>query len=433
MIKPRFPRPRRIFVASTLGGLAAIGSVVVLRNMGLLHLAKSAPRPFSYEELTGSIFLPPPRNPSRPPLTRELAIPPFPDATSVWGATGRDPRGHIWVGISASSPGMSAHLMEYDPDADALRDRGAVVEQLKAAGILRPGEGQIKIHSKIVTGDDGWLYFTSTDEEGESDTTLPRWGSHLWRIHPELHRWEHLMAVPEGLVAVNGVGRSIFALGYWGHVLYRYDTQTGEIARTVVGSVPGHVSRNFLADVEGHAYVPRVAATADGSLSAQLVQYDSALREIATTPLEFYLRNGSPAENHGIVGLAFLQDGSLLFTTHSGQLYRVEPRRRAPARVTALGWFHPEGEAYAPSLFALGSSLISGVTQRSGRYEWVVFELNTRVSAAFLLDTKKLEKLLLYGSISRDNAGRFYVGGWASASDESGNLRPLILQLVLPS
>ena len=431
MINWRFSRPRRVFIGLTLVGLAGTGSVAVLRQMGLLHLAKSAPRQFSYEELTGSVFLPPPQNSGRAPLTRELAIPPFPDATSVWGATGRDPRGHIWVGISASSPGMSAHLMEYDPDADALRDHGAVVEQLKAAEIFRPGEGQIKIHSKIVPGEDGWLYFASTDEEGESDTTLPRWGSHLWRIHPELHRWEHLIAVPEGLVAVNGVGRNIFALGYWGHVLYRYDTQTGDIAHTVIGSVPGHVSRNFLADVRGHAYVPRVAARADGSLSAQLVQYDSALLEIAATPLEFYLRKGSPAENHGIIGLAFLQDGSLLFTTHSGQLYRVEPQPRAAAQVTALGWFHPEGEAYAPSLFALGSSLISGVAQRSGRYEWVVFELNTRVSAAIPVDTKNLERLLLYGSISRDDAGRFYVGGWASAG--SGNQRPVVLQLLVPS
>lgn len=427
----RSSRPRRIIIASTLAGLAGIGSVAVLRNMGLLRLGKPAARQFSYEELTGSIFLPPPRNPSRPPRTRALAIPSFPDATSVWGATGRDPRGHIWVGVSANAPGMSAHLMEYDPNVDSWRDHGAVVEQLKAAGIFRPGEGQIKIHSKIVTAADGRLYFASTDEEGESETTLPRWGSHLWRIGPERRRWEHLMAVPEGLVAVNGVGRHIFALGYWGHVLYRYDTQTGDTARTLAGSVPGHVSRNFLADARGHVYVPRVAAMADGSLFAQLVEYDSALREIAATPLEFYLRKGPPADNHGIVGLAFLQDGSLLFTTHSGQLYRVEPQSRAPATVTALGWFHPEGEAYAPSLFVLGGSLICGVTQRSGRYEWVVFELHSRVSAAFPLDTENLGKLLLYGSISRDDAGRFYVGGWASRM--SGGQRPVVLQLLVPS
>jgi hypothetical protein len=237
------------------------------------------------------------------------------------------------------------------------------------------------------------------------------------------------MAVPEGLVAVNGVGRYIFALGYWNHVLYQYDVRTGDTARVVAGSVSGHVSRNFLADAKGHAYVPRVTTMQDGSLFAQLVEYDSALQEISAAPLQFYFGMGSPAENHGIVGLAFLSGGGLLFTTHIGQLYLVEPQPRSPAKVTTLGWFHPEGEAYAPSLFVLGGSLVSGVTYRSGRYEWVVFELNSRLSAAFPLDTKKLEKLLLYGSISRDDAGRCYVGGWAS--DGLGSQRPLLLQVLL--
>lgn len=416
-----------MLLALGLAGLAGVGGVVGLRQLGRLGRGTPATRQYSYAELTGSVFLPTPENPGRSPLTRELRVPAFPNATSVWGATGRGPRGRIWIGVSASSPGMSAHLMEYDPDGGAWHDRGAVVEQLKAAGMLRAGEGQVKIHSKIITGQDGLLYFASADDEGESDGVPPRWGSHLWRIRPGSNRWEHLTAVAEGLVAVNGVGRNLFALGYWGHVLYRYDIETGGVARRVVGSTGGHVSRNFLADVRGHAYVPRVSAGPDGRPSAQLVELDSELVEIAATPLEFYLGSGSPRGNHGIVGLAFLSDGSLLFTTHRGHLYRVEPRTHGSAKVTALGWFHPEGEAYAPSLFALGGGLVAGVARRSGRYQWVVFELITGISAAFPLDTKSLEKLLLYGSISRDDQGQCYVGGWAAA--DSGGQRPIVLQL----
>ena len=54
---------------------------------------------------------------------------------------------------------MSAHLLQYDPETDAWEDRGSVVDQLRAAGRHRQGEGQIKIHSRIITADDGWLYF----------------------------------------------------------------------------------------------------------------------------------------------------------------------------------------------------------------------------------------------------------------------------------
>jgi len=352
----------------------------------------------------------------------------MPDASSVWGATGRDASGRVWVGVSTSSSRTSARLLEYDPPAGAWHERGAVVERLKAAGVYREGESQIKIHSKIVPAGDGWLYFASTDEGGEVPGTVhPRWGGHLWRIHPETYGWEHLLAVPEGLVAVNGVGRYVFALGYWGHVLYRYDTLTAQTRRTVVGSVGGHVSRNFLADIRGHAYVPRVRAEAGGGLSAALVEYDSDLRELAATPLEFYLRGGSADSNHGIVGLAFLPDGRLLFTTHRGHLYAIDPRGSGAAVVTPLGWFHPNGEAYAPSLFFLGGSFVAGVTQRAGRYDWVVFELKTGTSLAAPLDTKGLQSVLLYGSISRDNAGRVYVVGWAA--NPTAGYRPLVLQI----
>lgn len=426
-------RRNALFVAAATVIAAAVGVVALVASGARHGIADPRGEPLTYAELTGSVFLSPPGDPSRPPRVRPLALPHFPDATSVWGATGRDPRGRIWVGVSASGPGMSAHLLQYDPDADAWHDRGAVVEQLKLAGRHRAGEGQSKIHSKIVTGDDGSLYFASTDEEGEDPRTMkpPRWGGHLWRIHPEDLRWEHLLAVPEGLIAVSGVGRYVFALGYWNHVLYRYDTHTRETRRTVVGSAGGHVSRNFVADAAGHAYVPRLAARADGTLASALVEFDSELRQLAATPLQSYLGGGSPEANHGITGLAYLGDGRLLFITHPGQLYLIEPQRAQPARVTALGWFHPAGESYAPSLFALGGSFAAGVAHRAARYEWVVFELRTRAAIAQPLETGGLQKLLLYGSISRDNAGRFYVGGWASAG--AGGQRPVVLQIAAGS
>lgn len=386
-----------------------------------------------YEAQTGSIYLPLPKNPFQAPIVRELTTPSFANANSVWGATGRDDYGGIWVGVSASQKGMSAHLMHYDPVLDAWQDRGNVVDQLRAAGLHREGEGQVKIHSKIIPANDGWLYFASMDEEGEKAAThmLPRWGGHLWRIHPRTHQWQHLMATQEGLVAAAGVGRYIYALGYWGHVLYQYDTSTRATKRIVVGSVGGHVSRNFIVDARGHAYVPRLISPTDGRVVTELVEYDVNLREVAATLLKFYNGPESVGRYHGIIGLAYLADGKIVFTTHYGQLYSIAPQPGRPSVVTALGWFHPAGEAYAPSLFSFrGQSLLAGVTQREGRYEWVVFDLESRFSFAFPLDTKALKDVLLYGSITRDNAGRFYVGGWAAAP--SGNARPLVLQITAP-
>lgn len=385
----------------------------------------------SYEELTGSRFLPAPSEPFQSPRVRELSLPRFEDATSIWGATGRDVRGHIWVGVSANSNGMSARLFEYDPNADLWHDRGAVLDQLKAASLYRKGEGQIKIHSKVVPGADGWLYFASTDEEGEQADVeaLPRWGGHLWRIHPERHTWQHLLAVRDGLVAVSGAGQYVYALGYWGHVLYQYDQATRRTKRVVVGSFGGHVSRNFIADMRGHAYVPRLIAGPRGKPSAALVEYDASLNELAATPLKFYLDRRSLESNHGIIALAYLPGGRMLFATHAGYLYLIEPRDGGPAKVTAVGWLHPSGSAYTPSLFSLGGNhLIGGVARRRRNFEWVVFDLQSGRSKAFPLDTKGLKQVLLYGSVSRDNAGRAYVVGWAERESRRGQ-RPLVLQI----
>ena len=89
----------------------------------------------------------------------EIPLPPSFPAEAIWGATGRDTSGHIWVGVSTRGYGPSAHLLEYAPDTGKFRDRGDVVSELKHAGVWRVGEEQTKIHTKIFQAEDGYLYF----------------------------------------------------------------------------------------------------------------------------------------------------------------------------------------------------------------------------------------------------------------------------------
>ena len=150
---------------------------------------------------------------------------------------------------------------------------------------------------------------------------------------------------------------------------------------------------------------------------------------MAATPLEYYAGGVSIDQNHGIVGVAYLSDGRLAFTTHRGQLYLIEPRADGAAKVSALGWFHPQAGTYAPSLFAVdGRRFVAGVTQRGRRFDWVTFDLQSKKSVAHQVDTKGLRDVLLYCSMARDNVGRFYLGGWAS--NGKGGQRPLLLQVT---
>lgn len=359
---------------------------------------------------------------------RLLGVPDLPDADAVWGATGRDSRGRIWIGVSGKRFGSSGHLLCYDPLTDAWTVAGRVLDHIARAGRAAPGAGQVKLHSRIVQAEDGWLYFTSMDEEGEREdgTALPRWGSHLWRIHPDTFEWQHRYGTTDALIALGAAGRTVFALGYWNHVLVRHDIATGDTRRTVVGSVGGHISRNLVVDARGHAFVPRVSA---GGGRTELVEFDAELQPLAASVLEGYAMPGDPGANHGITGLATREDGYSWFTTHTGRLYGLEPRGRGAAHLRALGDLHPAGGGYAPSLFALNEGrTVAGVVQRGTRFDWVERDPVRGGADSRPLDTRALSGLLLYGSMTRDDEGRFYVVGRADA--EGGGHRPVVLQLT---
>ena len=371
-----------------------------------------------------------------PPKVSVVPLPEFGGSHAIWGATGQDSRGHIWFGVTAGGPGTkSAHLFEYTPSSDAFVDRGNVVAQLAAAGLVREGEQQAKIHSKVVQGPNNFLYFASMDEDGEHEdgSQLPTWGGHLWRMSMATGRWEHLLRTREALIAVGGGGPFIYTLGYFGHVLYQYDTRSGRTARVEVGSVGGHISRNVLVDTRGHVYVPRLTALPAAPdvtrrVRVTLVEFGTDLREIQETPMENaqYLGATSPTESHGIVGLQTMPDGSIYFTTHPGALFHITPppagRGAAAvdgaAQIAALGWFHPDGPSYPASLFtsASGKTLSSLARVQSGRWDWVSCETegpSCRVAPFQVggLDEAALRSTLLYGSATRDATGGHYVVG----------------------
>lgn len=392
---------------------------------------------------SGTAFTALPSDPFATPALTRVPIPAFPGADSVWGATGRNQQGRIWFGVSASDvPVPSAHLFEFDPQSGRTVDWGDVVTALKDAGLHRSGEGQMKIHTKIIEADDGHLYFASMDEEGEEadGSRLPMWGSHLWRLRRPSNRWEHLRAVPQGLIALSSDGRWISALGYFDHVLFQYDTATDEFRSVAVGAAEGHVSRNFLTDGRGHVFVPRVTPLPGQSgsrrserLGASLVEYDIELRAINETPLSHYIDDGQWSF-HGITGFTPMADGAIAFTTSVGFLYRIVPSAEGPAAVEPVGWFHPKGKTYAPSLFTFsGARYLCGITRRSKQYDWVVYDLERGRSLATPLPLDqvglKTEDLLLYGSVTRDDAGAFYVGG---KSTTRGNGGPVLLRLQVP-
>ena len=387
-----------------------------------------------------------------PPVLTQVELPAAVRGEAIWGATGRDAQGHIWFAVSAGDvDGASAEVWSLDPQGGAFTARGDVVSQLRRAGLDTPGVRQNKIHTKFVEGTDGWLYFASTDEQGEAadGSRGPEHGSHLWRVEPDSGEWQHLAAFPFGIVAMAGGAGELYALGYFGHILVHLDPRTGETRSVRVGSIGGHVSRNLVVDPRGHAYVPRVVetevkgmrrtpgVTRSGSKAwlSTLVEFDAELNEIGETPLDYY--DPDPTDrSHGIVGVTELSGARSAFTTHTGRMYVIEPGAGdAPARVRDAGSMHPLDGSYPAALYPVdGGTRIAAVAgrDRNGRgYSWLVLDPETRRSRIAELRMRPdsmaaLPSLLLYGSDTRSSDGSGWVVG---AYKQGGEFRPILARL----
>jgi hypothetical protein len=439
------PRPRSVFRQLALALL-----VILVAYAGFRFLyprdepvaGNRLSRELTFERLTNSYFVEETGGPESIPKVSAIEFPVEPGDHAIWGATGRDSQGNIWFATSSyKHPTLTARLFEYDPLERKVYPRGDVLSELKRAGLLRSGEEQPKIHTKIVEGGDGHLYFASMDEPrpGEVGQRAPPWGSHLWRLRLPEKRWEHLQRFEEGLIALAGGGGYIFGLAFPDHTLIQYDLSTGAIRKVSVGSVEGHVSRNLFGDGRGHVYVPRLRYTRPNHADHTLVEFNPALEEVGENLLRDY-QFGSADQSHGIVAFQVLADHSVVFTTSAGRLFRTIPQVDGPSSLVDLGWMHPEGRAYPPTLFTRDGErfIYSLVFPRvGGGHKPPVWICHDRAAGRSLVQEVLLPVMpdmvlggewLLYGCQSADNEGNFYIVG---AYPVRGGRKPVLLQVKL--
>lgn len=354
-----------------------------------------------------------------PPRIESLAADWPNGSMAVWGSLARGHHGEIVVGVSVEAKrDASATLLAYDPRENRWSSRGHVTASIETP----KGVSQNKIHTRFHPLSSGDIVFASMDESGELDdgSLLPTYGSYLWKVDPA-NRWTLLKNVPEGIIASAAGGDAVWFLGYFGHVVYRYDVKTEAITQTRVGATGGHVSRNFVVDDRGHAFVPRVR-----SGRASLVELNPEMDEVAVTPLTDY--DCAPnADSHGIVSWARLTDGTLAIVTDGGRLYTIDR-----GKVTDRGLMHPAGQASLTCLISPdGAHRLVAIGHRKGLSDWVEFDLTGNRGTAKPITIPVPDgatNLLVYGSGVRDQDGRWYVAGAFAAKGEK-NLTPAIWRI----
>jgi hypothetical protein len=368
------------------------------------------------------------------PNMAQLELPIASEGSVLWGATGRDDFGHVYFGVSTYSKNSdTAFIYQYLPQSNSFIRQSDVISQLKKEGLYKAGISQNKLHSKFYQADDGYLYFTSFDEQGENSKKgiLPIHGSHIWRKKPNDLDWEHLLATEDALIALNTDGRYVYSLGYWGHKLYQYDTHSGKFNSTSVGAMNGHISRNFLVSQSGRVFVPNVEKSSEDRIMVNLHEYDSDLNLVDAYPLEHYVYDEKHSQ-HGIISYINMKNGEIYFVTGVGALYKISQNSNVKHQVTFEAFLSETNDrgGYFPSLFSIDGKnflVAFGKLPNSEHYSWLVYETSTKTTATF--DLKDFgKKHLLYGSVTRDNFGNLYVVG----VDQSirGKHKPVILKFT---
>jgi len=387
----------------------------------------------SFENRVGTVYSSYPENVLSVPTITEIKLNAPENVDAIWGATGRDDQGHIYIGASThGGQSGSAYLYQYNPDSNTVVKQSDTVSELKRNNIYREGMRQNKLHSKFYQANDGYLYFSSFDEGEEAEGINPAWGGNLWRKLPNDKHWEHILATEEALVGINTNGRYIYALGYWGHVLYQYDTRSQKIKKVVVGSTQKHVSRNFIVDEKGHSYVPQLTVNDFNEIEVSLAEFNADLKKVGDYLLPSY-QSDNFKNHHGIVGYTSMKNGDVYFTTADGGLYHVQPFNKPNEKVSYKGMMHPEDKASIASLFSVdGKSILVGVGRskkkvNNGKYEWITYETSINLSYSKDLPLANIKDPLLYGSVTRDNHGAFYVVGWQKAN--TAQYSPLLLRI----
>ena len=205
---------------------------------------------------------------------------------------------------------------------------------------------------------------------------------------------------------------------------------TIETKKVIVGSTQMHASRNFIVDDLGHAYVPKLIVNDFNEIEVLLAEYDSQLTLVATYPLPSY-QSDDYEKHHGIVGYTSMKNSDIYFTSADGGLYHIKPFDKSAKKVQYKGMIHPDGSAYIASLFSIdGESILFGVSKKkNSKYEWIIYDSNLQQAISVLMPLNNIKKPLLYGSLTRDNNGDFYVVGWQKI--EGSGHTPLLLKVAL--
>jgi hypothetical protein len=263
-----------------------------------------------------------------------IPYPDFPEANSTWGSIGYNPHdSSVYIGVTNHHNKIG--LYTYNTNNHSMKLNGFIGQLAH----LRPYQWQGKVHSKMVAGPDGNVYFSTDGGESKEEYLMdhPKGyaGGYLMKWNPSTKSLTNLgnTLQYESIkdVEINPNTNKLYAVTYPMVHFIVYDPQTDTV--TDLGRLgSAHVPRVLFTDKWGNCYYV--------DWRQRLVKYETSVNKLVFANESLPSFKGTPGE-HIITGItAFAKDtinNTIYLVTYGAKLLAFHPQENGVGQITDLG------------------------------------------------------------------------------------------------
>ena len=373
---------------------------------------------------------------------RYVDYPDYPEAHSTWGSIGYSSKFHrVFIGVTNHKDKVG--LFEYDVAKVKMRLLGFIPQLAN----LRDWQWQGKVHSQIVEGPDGCMYFTTDGGESREEYLMDHPhgynGGYFMKWDPAAERLTNLgLAMRYESIkdlAIDRLSGLIMAVSYPQVHLLLYDPPKNDI-RDLGRVGADHVPRVMFSDWYGNMYYD--------DWRQRLIKYEHETGKL------LFCRDSLPAFNGTIGGqiitgiTAYARDeanGAIYLVTYGAKMIRYYPQKIGFGKIEDLGGIF-DGKVkkpydyYSPNLALGDNGMLYYFLGGHGNYAegvegTVLMEFNPQKrTKRIVLTFPQAEISEVTGSAVKDREGNMYFCGRKSDSraeqrGESGASRPFMIIL----
>lgn len=347
-----------------------------------------------------------------------INYPDFPDAHSTWGSIGYNAiHNTVYVGVTNHKDNIA--LYEYDVSKNEMHKKGFI----KNLALLRPFQWQGKIHSKIVAGSDGSVYFSTDGGESREEYLMNHphgyAGGFFMKWDPKTNTLSNLGAgLPyESIkdIDIDPHTDILYGITYPQAHFLVYDTKKNEV-KDMGRLASSHVPRVLFTDQWGNCYYV--------DWRQRLVKYEKKTGQLVFAKQSLPAFEGTPGSKiiTGITGYAKDHNNGIIYlVTYGAKVVSFRPQEEGIGKVMDLGGVFEMGgennwEPYVPNLNVGNNGNLYYFIGGHGNY------VKEGATVLVELDPKSGKRKIIYeypeevlsevtGSDIKDKEGNLYFAG----------------------